>query len=108
MSKDKITSLLDFIQEQNEEGNHLNWLEQRALNLLKAKNGENKFLDLSKDDLMAIKGIANEEKPEAAKAILLNYLQSIIDISNKCDMSVEEVLDELDEIMSLKEKDKSE
>ena len=105
MSKDKITSLLDFIQEQNEEGNHLNWLEQRALNLLKAKNGENKFLDLSKDDLMAIKGIANEEKPEAAKAILLNYLQSIIDISNKCDMSVEEVLDE---IKSLKEKDKNE
>jgi len=92
MSKDKITSLLDFIQEQNEEGNHLNWLEQRALNLLKAKNGEN--VDLSEADIEV-----------AAKAILLNYLQSIIDISNKCDMSVEEVLDE---IKSLKEKDKSE
>jgi len=92
MSKDKITSLLDFIQEQNEEGNHLNWLEQRALNLLKAKNGEN--VDLSEADIEV-----------AAKAILLNYLQSIIDISNKCDMSVEEVLDE---IKSLKEKDKNE
>ena len=95
MSKDKITSLLDFIQEQNEEGNHLNWLEQRALNLLKAKNGEN--VDLSEADIEV-----------AAKAILLNYLQSIIDIANKCDMSVEEVLDELDEIKSLKEKDKNE
>ena len=92
MSKDKITSLLDFVQEQNKEGNHLNWLEQRALNLLKAKNGEN--VDLSEADIEV-----------AAKAILLNYLQSIIDISNKCDMSVEEVLDE---IKSLKEKDKSE
>ena len=105
MSKDKITSLLDFVQEQNEEGNHLNWLEQRALNLLKAKNGENKFLDLSKVDLMAIKAIADEEKPEVAKAILLNYLQSIIDIANKCDMSVEEVVDEIE---SLKEEEKSE
>jgi len=105
MSKDKITSLLDFVQEQNEEGNHLNWLEQRALNLLKAKNGENKFLDLSKVDLTAIKGIADEEKTEAAKAILLNYLQSIIDIANKCDMSVEEVVDEIE---SLKEEEKSE
>ncbi len=103
MSKNKISSLLDFVQEQNKEGNHLNWLEQRALNLLKAKNGENKFLDLSKVDLMAIKGIADEEKPEVAKAILLNYLQSIIDISNKCDMPIEEVLDE---IKSLKEKER--
>lgn len=104
MSKDKITSLLDFVQEQNEEGNHLNWLEQRALNLLKAKNGENKFLDLSKVDLSR-NVLTDEEKTEAAKAILLNYLQSIIDTSNKCEMSVEEVLDE---IKSLKEKDKSE
>ena len=105
MSKGKITSLLDFVQEQNKKGKHINWLDQRALNLLKAKDGGNKFLDLSKVDLTAIKGIADEEKTEAAKAILLNYLQSIIDIANKCDMSVEEVVDEIE---SLKEEEKSE
>jgi len=105
MSKGKITSLLDFVQEQNKKGKHINWLDQRALNLLKAKDGGNKFLDFSKVDLMTVKGIAGKEKVDVVKTSMINHMQSIIDIANKCDMSVEEVVDEIE---SLKEEEKSE
>jgi hypothetical protein len=108
MSKDKITSLLDFVQEQNEEGKHKNWLIQRALNLLKAKDGGNKFLVSSKVDLTALKDATDKEKPEAARAIILDYLQSIIDLADKCDMSTDKVLDEVKSIRrGLKEEEKN-
>ena len=85
----KVSSIFDFVErKREEEGKYKNWEIKRVLNLLKQKAGE-KPEDLSSAE-------TEEEKITAAKFILLEYMQEIVDFCDSQGLSVEEFAEELE------------